>query len=462
MNIAVIGCGYVGLVTGACLAETGNRVTCIDSDASRMAQLRKGLLPFFEPELGPLVQRNSELQRLLFADDAASSIAEADLVFIAVGTPPLAHGGADTRQVFEAAATVGRHMAAGCIVVSKSTAPVGTAEQVRAILDRAAKQRGLAAGHEVVANPEFLREGSAVRDFMNPDRVVLGLQGERTERVMRGLYAPFVRNTERLLVMGLRDAELAKYAANAMLATRISFMNEMARLCDALGADVENLRRGIGSDSRIGPSYLHAGCGYGGSCFPKDVRALLDMARKARSDLDILEAVAQVNDTQKQWAAGVIAGRFGHRLQGRRFAVWGLSFKPGTDDLREAPALAIITDLLAAGARVCAYDPVAMPRARREWPQQWFESGALQLSASPLDAVDGADALLLVTEWKTFRSPDFAEIGRRMRGRLIVDGRNQYDPQLLQGRGFEYTGVGRGHLQAAGHADSPAEATLAA
>jgi UDPglucose 6-dehydrogenase len=383
MNIAVIGCGYVGLVTGACLAESGNRVTCIDSDGSRITPLRTGLLPFFEPELGPLVQRNSQMRRLLFAAEAGPAVAAADLVFITVGTPPLAHGGADTRQVLEAAATVGRHMAAGCIVVSKSTAPVGTAEQIRVILDRAAKQRGLASGHEVVANPEFLREGSAVRDFMCPDRVVLGLQGERPERVMRSLYAPFVRNPEQLLVMELRDAELTKYAANAMLATRISFMNEMARLCDALGVDVENLRRGIGSDSRIGPSYLHAGCGYGGSCFPKDVRALLDIAGKAHSDLDILAAVAQVNDTQKQWASGVIADRFGHRLQGRRFAVWGLSFKPGTDDLREAPSLAIISDLLAAGARVCAHDPVAMPRARREWPQQWFESGALQVRSMP-------------------------------------------------------------------------------
>lgn len=460
MNIAVIGCGYVGLVTGACLSEMGNTVTCIDSDANRVAQLGKGLLPFFEPGLALLIQRNLQSQRLLFADDAGPAIADSEVVFIAVGTPPLAHGGADTRQVFEAATTIGRHMAAGCIVVNKSTAPVGTAEQIRVLLERAAKQRGLAGGHEVVVNPEFLREGSAVQDFMSPDRVVLGLQGALSERVMRSLYAPFVRNHERLLVMGLRDAELTKYAANAMLATRISFMNEMARLCDAFGVDVENLRRGIGSDSRIGYSYLYAGCGYGGSCFPKDVRALIDMARQARTDLDILSAVAQVNDTQKQWASGVIAARLGHRLQGRRFAVWGLSFKPGTDDLREAPALAIITDLLAAGAQVCAHDPVAMPRARREWPQQWFESGALQLSASPLDAVDGADALLLVTEWKPFRSPDFAEIARRMRGRLVVDGRNQYDPQQLRERGLEYVGVGRGHL--ARQAPAPAEATLAA
>lgn len=461
MNIAVIGCGYVGLVTGACLAELGNRVTCIDNDTHRITQLQMGMLPFFEPGLGPMVQHNSRQRRLQFAADAGPVIAGADVVFIAVGTPPLAHGGADVRQIIEAAATIGRHMAGGCIVVNKSTAPVGTAEQIRTILDRAAKQRGLAGGHEVVANPEFLREGSAVQDFMRPDRVVLGLQGAVAERVMRSLYAPLVRSDERLLVMGLRDAELTKYAANAMLATRISFMNEMARLCDALGVDVLNLRRGIGSDARIGQSYLHAGCGYGGSCFPKDVRALIDMGRRARTDLDILSAVAHVNEQQKQWASGVIAGRFGHRLQGRRFAVWGLSFKPGTDDLREAPALAVISDLLAAGARVCAHDPVAMPRARGEWPQQWFESGALQLAVSPLDAVEGADALLLMTEWKLFREPDFEEVRRRLRGRLIVDGRNQYDPARLRALGFDYAGVGRGTAQDA-VPEARAEAPLAA
>ncbi|MBX3666405.1 MAG: UDP-glucose/GDP-mannose dehydrogenase family protein [Burkholderiales bacterium] len=444
MHIAVIGCGYVGLVSGACLAEMGNTVTCIDSDGHRIAQLQMGLVPFFEPGLESLVQRNSQQRRLLFSVEPGPAIAGAAAVFIAVGTPPLAHGGADTRQVFDAAGTIGRHMAPGCIVVNKSTAPVGTAERIRAILDRAANLRGIPGGHEVVVNPEFLREGSAVQDFMSPDRVVLGLQGALSERVMRSLYAPFVRNRERLLVMGIRDAELTKYAANAMLATRISFMNEMARLCDAIGVDIENLRRGIGSDARIGYSYLYAGCGYGGSCFPKDVRALIDMARQARSDLDILAAVAQVNDVQKQWASGVIASRFGHRLQGHSFAVWGLSFKPGTDDLREAPSLAIISDLLAAGARVCAHDPVAMPRARREWPQQWFESRMLQLADGPLAAVDGADALVLATEWKPFRSPDFDEIRRRMRGRLIVDGRNQYDPQQLRAMGFDYAGVGRG------------------
>ncbi|MDP2396731.1 MAG: UDP-glucose/GDP-mannose dehydrogenase family protein [Burkholderiales bacterium] len=460
MNIAVIGCGYVGLVTGACLAEMGNNVTCIDSDSQKVAQLRAGQVPFFEPGLESMVQGNVQRQRLCFATEPGPAIAAAAVVFIAVGTPALAHGGADTRQVFEAAETVGRHMQPDCIVASKSTAPVGTAERIRSILDRAARQRSMTSAHEVVANPEFLREGSAVQDFMRPDRVVLGVQDTGAERLMRGLYAPFVHSHEQLLVMSLRDAELTKYAANAMLATRISFMNEMARLCDALGVDVEQLRRGIGSDARIGQKYLNAGCGYGGSCFPKDVRALLDMGLQARTDLDILAAVAHVNEVQKQWAAGVIAGRFGHRLQGRRFAVWGLSFKPGTDDLREAPALAVISDLLTAGARVSAHDPVAMPRALREWPQQWFESGALQLAVNPLDAVEGADALVLMTEWKLFRAPDFGAIRRSMRGRLIVDGRNQYDPAQLRNLGFDYVGVGRGARDAM--PETSAETTLAA
>ncbi len=444
MNIVVMGCGYVGLVTGACLAEMGNLVTCVDSNPRKIAQLRLGILPFFEPGLESLVQRNSQQRRLSFSNDPGAAIAAAGVVFIAVGTPPLAHGGADTRYVMAVAADIAQHMPAGCIVVNKSTAPVGTVQRIRDILDRTAAQRGLAYSHEVVANPEFLREGTAVHDFMSPDRVILGVEGERAERVMRGLYAPFVRQHERLIVMGLRDAELTKYAANAMLATRISFMNEMARLCDALGVDVESVRRGIGSDTRIGYSYLYAGCGYGGSCFPKDVRALIDMARQARVEPGIMTAVARTNDAQKLWAAEMVAERFGHRLQGRRFAVWGLAFKPNTDDLREAPAVTIIGDLLAAGARVVAHDPVAMPRAREELPAAWLVSGALQFAEDPYAALEGVDALVLATEWKPFRSPDFEAMKARMRGRLIIDGRNQYDPQQIRALGFEYCGVGRG------------------
>lgn len=444
MNIVVVGSGYVGLVTGACLAEMGNLVTCIDSDTRRIAQLRLGILPFFEPGLESLVQRNSQQRRLSFGSDARDALAAAGLVFIAVGTPPLAHGAADTRHVMAAAAEIGQHMQPGCVVVSKSTAPVGTVQRIRDILDRAAAQRGLAYSHEVVANPEFLREGTAVHDFMSPDRVVIGVDSERAERTMRTLYAPFVRHHERLIVMGVRDAELSKYAANAMLATRISFMNEMARLCDALGADIENVRRGIGSDTRIGYSYLYAGCGYGGSCFPKDVRALIDMARQARVESGILAAVARTNETQKQWASEVIADRYGHRLQGRRFGIWGLSFKPNTDDLREAPAITIIADLLAAGAKVVAHDPVAMPRAREQLPAAWLVTGALQFAEDPYQALEGVDALVLATEWKPYRAPDFEAMKTRMRGRLIVDGRNQYDPQQMLALGFEYRGVGRG------------------
>lgn len=444
MNIVVIGCGYVGLVTGACLAEMGHLVTCVDSDPRKVAQLRMGMLPFFEPGLESLAQRNAQQRRLTFTSDFRAATAAADIVFIAVGTPPLPGGAADTGFVMDAAADIGQYMKSGCIVVNKSTSPVGTAGRIRSILDRVAADRGIAAGHEVVSNPEFLREGTAVRDFMSPDRVVIGVGGWQAERVMRDLYAPFVRNHERLIVMGVREAELTKYASNAMLATRISFMNEMSRLCEALGADIESVRRGIGSDTRIGYSYLYAGCGYGGSCFPKDVRALIEMARQARIEPSILVAVAGANDTQKHWAFGVISGRYGRHLQKRKFAVWGLSFKPDTDDLREAPALTIIDDLLAAGARVQAHDPVAMPRAYAELPRAWFDTGALTLAVDPYAALDGVDALILATEWKPFRAPDFTAVRARMRGRLIVDGRNQYDPAQLRALGFEYAGVGRG------------------
>lgn len=444
MNIVVTGCGYVGLVTGACLAEMGHLVTCVDTDARRIAQLKLGMLPFFEPGLESLAQRNAQQRRLTFTSDPRAALEEADLVFIAVGTPPLASGGADTRIVMDAAGDIGRYMKAGCIVVNKSTAPVGTAGRIRGILDRAVADRGIVAEHEVVSNPEFLREGTAVRDFMSPDRVVIGAESWRAERMMRDLYAPFVRNHERLIVMGIREAELTKYAANAMLATRISFMNEMSRLCEALGVDVESVRRGIGSDTRIGYSCLYAGCGYGGSCFPKDVRALIEMARQSRIEPSILVAVAGTNETQKHWASGIVHRRYGKHLQQRKFAIWGLSFKPDTDDLREAPALTIIADLLAAGARVQAHDPVAMPRAYAELPREWFATGALTLAVDPYAALDGVDALILATEWKPFRAPDFTAVRARMRGRLIIDGRNQYDPAKMQALGFDYAGVGRG------------------
>lgn len=444
MNVVVVGCGYVGLVTGACLAEMGNLVTCIDSDPRRVAQLRMGIVPFFEPGLESLVQRNSQQRRLSFGSDPRDVIGTADIAFIATGTPQLDSGGADVRQVMAAAADVARYAGPGCVIVNKSTAPVGTAEAIRELADREASRRGLAARFEVVSNPEFLREGAAVGDFMRPDRVVIGVEADRAEQIMRELYTPFARNHERIICMGLRDAELAKYAANAMLATRISFMNEMARLCSAVGADVENVRRGVGSDSRIGYSYLYAGCGYGGSCFPKDVSALAELSRRIGIESGLLAAVARINETQKRWAFDVVSARFGRNLRQRRFGVWGLAFKPETDDLREAPAQTLIADLLGAGAQVLAHDPVAMPRARAEWPAQWFESGALQLAMDPYAAAENVDALILVTEWKPFRAPDFGAIRTRMRGNLVIDGRNQYDPRQLRAQGFDYRGVGRG------------------
>lgn len=446
MNVVVVGSGYVGLVTGVCLAEMGNLVTCIDSDPRRVAQLRLGIVPFFEPGLESLMQRNFQQRRLSFSSDSRDSIAAADIVFIAVGTPQLENGAADTRQVMAAAEDVARNARPGCVISNKSTSPVGTAEAVRELAARVMQARGLAERLEVVSNPEFLREGSAVDDFMRPDRIVVGVDNEHAERVMRELYAPFIRNHDRLIVMGLRDAELTKYAANAMLATRISFMNEMARLCNATGADVESVRRGVGSDARIGYSFLYAGCGYGGSCFPKDVSALAEMLRGIGIESSLLGAVVQINEAQKRWAFEVLHERFAGNLRGRTIAVWGLAFKPETDDLREAPARVLIEHLLAAGAKVLAHDPAAMPRARAEWPAQWFESGGLQLTDDPYAVMDGADALVLVTEWKPFRAPDFNSIRARMSGNLIIDGRNQYDPGQLRAQGFEYCGVGRGAL----------------
>jgi len=444
MNVVVIGSGYVGLVTGTCLAEMGNLVTCVDNDQRRVAELRLGMVPFFEPGLESMVQRNTQQRRLTFTNTPRDSLAAADIVFIAVGTPQLESGAADTSQVMAAAADVARYARPCCVLVSKSTSPVGTADAIRDLAGRIMQERGFSERLAVVSNPEFLREGSAVDDFMRPDRVVIGADGEHAESVMRELYAPFIRNHDRLIVMGIRDAELTKYAANAMLATRISFMNEMARLCSATGADVENVRRGIGSDARIGYSFLYAGCGYGGSCFPKDVSALAEMLRRNGTESNLLRAVVQINEDQKLWAFEILRERFGGDLKGLVVAVWGLAFKPETDDLREAPARVLIEHLLAAGARVLAYDPAAMPRARAEWPVQWFESGDLQLTADPYAVMEGADALVLVTEWKPFRAPDFNAIKAHMRGKLIIDGRNQYDPAQLRKLGFEYYGVGRG------------------
>lgn len=440
MKITVIGTGYVGLVTGACLSEMGNHVVCLDLDAHRIASLNQGQLPIHEPGLLDVVLRNAHAGRLEFTTDTDHAVAHGLLQFIAVGTPPSEDGSADLQHVLAAARSIAERMAGYKLIVNKSTVPVGTADRVREAVAGVLSGRGLAADFAVVSNPEFLKEGSAVQDFMRPDRVIVGTQDERATELMRAVYAPFMRNRDRLVVMDVRSAEFTKYAANAMLATRISFMNELAMLAEKLGADIENVRTGIGMDPRIGTHFLYAGTGYGGSCFPKDVTALIRTAQDAGQDLQILQAVKGVNDRQKQVLADKIVARFGADLAGRRFALWGLAFKPGTDDMREAPSLAIIERLLALGAEVVAYDPQAMDQARQALG---LRPG---LSFVPLAdaALQGADALVIATEWKEFRSPDFAHLAATLRERVVFDGRNLFEPAELRAAGLEYHAIGRG------------------
>ena len=451
MKITVIGSGYVGLVTGACLAEMGNDVVCLDTDAAKVELLNRGELPIHEPGLGQLVQRNRQAERLAFTTDAAWAVTHGSVLFIGVGTPQGEDGSADLSHVLAAAGSIGRHMKGYKVIVDKSTVPVGTSEKVRATVAAALAARGNAdTVFAVVSNPEFLKEGAAVADFMRPDRVVIGSDDERAIAVMRSLYAPFLRNRERLLVMDARSAELTKYAANAMLATRISFMNELARLADRVGADIEQVRRGIGSDPRIGTHFLYAGAGYGGSCFPKDVNALVRSAAQNDLTLEVLTAVAAANERQKSVLLDKIEARFGPRLDGRRFAVWGLAFKPETDDMREAPSRVLIDGLLARGARVSAYDPVAGAEARRLYADQ----PAVKIVSSQMAALADADALVIVTEWKQFRSPDFDAIRDALRQPLVFDGRNLYDPALLRSLGIDYVCIGR--AGAAGAVDASA------
>jgi UDPglucose 6-dehydrogenase len=439
LKITMIGTGYVGLVSGACLAEVGNDVLCYDVDARKIGILNDGGIPIHEPGLGEMVARNRAAGRLRFSTDAPESVAHGRIQFIAVGTPPDEDGSADLQHVVAAARTIGRHMTSHRIVVDKSTVPVGTADAVRGAIAAALAERGAAVPFTVVSNPEFLKEGAAVEDFMRPDRVVIGCDDAEAERVMRALYAPFQRNHERLIVMDVRSAELTKYAANAMLATRISFMNEMANLAERLGADVEQVRRGIGADPRIGYHFLYPGVGYGGSCFPKDVKAIIKSGKDAGLDLQVLQAVERVNEAQKHVLPAKIARRFGASLAGRRFAVWGLAFKPNTDDMREAPSRVLIAELLARGAAVCAYDPAAMPEARRIYANE----PRVAYADSPLAAADGADALVIVTEWKEFRSPDLDGLRTRLKQPVIFDGRNLYDPDLVRAARFQYFSVGR-------------------
>jgi len=439
MKVTMIGTGYVGLVTGACFAEVGNDVLCVDVDARKIAILNESGVPIHEPGLEAMVHRNVASGRLRFTTDVDASVAHGMLQFIAVGTPPDEDGSADMQYVIQAARSIGRLMQGPKIVVDKSTVPVGTADRVRAAIAEELSNRGVDFAFSVASNPEFLKEGAAVEDFMRPDRVVVGASDERAIAVLRAIYAPFMRNHERFLVMDVRSAELTKYAANAMLATRISFMNEVANLADLLGADIEMVRQGIGSDPRIGYHFLYPGVGYGGSCFPKDVKALQYTATQFSHPLKLLAAVETVNDNQKRVLVDKIAARLGADLTGRTFALWGLAFKPNTDDMREAPSRVIVDALTARGARIVAYDPVAMSEAKRVF------GGAplLSYAASPLAACEGADALVVVTEWKEFRSPDFEALKLRLRTPLIFDGRNLYNPVDVRGAGIEYIGIGR-------------------
>jgi len=453
MKITIIGTGYVGLVTGACLAELGNDVFCLDVDPRKIDMLNSGGIPIHEPGLEEVVARNRAAGRLQFSTDVAASVAHGQLQFIAVGTPPDEDGSADLQYVLAAARNIGRHMDGYKVIVDKSTVPVGTADRVAAAIKEELAARGKDdAGFAVVSNPEFLKEGAAVEDFMRPDRIVIGTSetpaGLRARDLMKLLYAPFNRNHERVYWMDVRSAEFTKYAANAMLATRISFMNELANLADQVGADIEAVRHGIGSDPRIGTSFLYAGAGYGGSCFPKDVQALERTARQYDQELLILRAVEAVNDRQKQVLGRKVTQRFGADLAGKRFALWGLAFKPNTDDMREAPSRVLLAELLKRGATVAVHDPVAMEEAKRVLKLDLDEEAMarIEFKLAPMDALDGAEALLIVTEWKAFRSPDFDQIKARLKQPVIIDGRNLFDPGLLTGYGIEYHGIGRSVL----------------
>jgi UDPglucose 6-dehydrogenase len=440
MNVSIIGTGYVGLVTGACLADAGNHVVCLDIDHDKVSQLNAGKIPIFEPGLEPVVRRNREAGRLRFSTDVAASVAHGELQMLAVGTPSGEDGSADLQHVLAAARNVGRHMESWKAIVTKSTVPVGTADKIRAAVIEELEKRKSAVEFAVVSNPEFLKEGAAVQDFMRPDRIIIGADDPRAMALLRQLYAPFQRNHERVMTMGVRSAELTKYAANSMLATRISFMNEIANLAEALGADIEEVRRGIGSDPRIGYHFLYPGAGFGGSCFPKDVRALQRSAIEAGRPLRVLAAVDQVNDSQKHVLGDKIRARFGANLSGKRFALWGLAFKPNTDDMREAPSRTVIADLIGAGATVVrAYDPVAANEARKIFANE----NRLRIVDSALDALEGADALAIVTEWQEFRSPDFEAIKAKLKTPAIFDGRNLYDPEVVRSHGIEYYPIGR-------------------
>ena len=437
MKIAIVGTGYVGLVSGTCFAEMGTEVFCVDVDTKKIENLNNGIMPIYEPGLEEMVNRNKKAGRLQFTTDLTECLNEVEVVFSAVGTPPDEDGSADLKYVLEVARTVGRNMTKYLLLVTKSTVPVGTAKKVRQTIQEELDKRGLDIPFDVASNPEFLKEGAAIKDFMSPDRIVVGVESERAQELMTRLYRPFLLNNFRVIFMDVPSAEMTKYAANAMLATRISFMNDIANLCEIVGADVNMIRKGIGTDDRIGHRFLYAGCGYGGSCFPKDVKALIKTANKSGYPMRILQAVEDVNDEQKSILFQKLEKQFGGQLQGKRIAIWGLAFKPETDDMREAPSLVIIDKLLKVGCDVRAYDPVAMDESRRRI------GDTIYYAKDIYDAVVDADALLLITEWKEFRMPSWTAVHKLMANPLVIDGRNIYDIKEMEEYGFEYHCIGR-------------------
>ena len=436
MKIAVVGTGYVGLVTGTCLAEVGTDVTCIDIDKKKIEGLKNGVMPIYEPGLEPMVTRNYKKGKLHFSTDITSAIKDADVAFIAVGTPPGEDGSADLQYVLKVASQIGANMNSYGVVVTKSTVPVGTAEKVRAAVQEQLDARGVDIDFDIASNPEFLKEGAAIDDFMKPDRIVVGVDTAKAEETMGKLYKPFIMNGHPLIFMDIPSAEMTKYAANSMLATRISFMNDIANLCEIMGADVNAVRKGIGSDPRIGSRFIYAGIGYGGSCFPKDVKALIETGKQNNYRMRILEAVEDVNESQKSVLFNKLTSSLGTDLSGKTFAMWGLSFKPNTDDMREAPSLVLIDKINAAGGKVVAYDPVAMPETKH------IIGDIITYVDEPYQALDGADALLLVTEWSEFKLLDFDEVTKRLKNKLIFDGRNIYDRKEMAEMGYEYYCIG--------------------
>lgn len=442
MKITVIGSGYVGLVTGACFADMGNHVTCVDVDQKKLESLKAGVVPIYEPGLEDIIHQAQKMGFMTFTDNLEQALQGCEVAFIAVGTPPNEDGSADLKYVLTVAQQIGQTMNDYLVVVDKSTVPVGTADKVTAAISKALAERGAQIEFDVVSNPEFLKEGAAIDDFMKPDRIVIGTHSAKAEEVMRELYAPFSRNHDKMIVMGVRDAEMTKYAANAMLATKISFINEVAGLCEHLGVDVEQVRRGIGADQRIGHSFIYPGCGYGGSCFPKDVKALIRMGRDVEFKAGILDAVQARNESQKERLFEKVAKHFG-ALAGKKIAIWGLAFKPGTDDMREAPSVVLIQRLLAAGADVTVFDPVARETAQAAFAAAHLDQSRITFHEDPYAALKGADALALVTEWKLFRQPDFKRIKELLKTPALFDGRNQYSPEYVRELGFHYEGIGR-------------------